>query len=74
MAQVAAVYTVPPHIRTGESIMKTSEDDTNVLPFRVPMRDKRVWASVEREAEVVIEEAFLEPRLISWDRGKSARP
>jgi hypothetical protein len=59
MAQVAAVYTVQPHIRMGESIMKTSEND-NVLPFRTPIRNKRVWASVEREAEAVIEEAFLE--------------
>ena len=59
MAQVATVYTVQVHIRTAESIMRTSEDD-NVLPFRTPIRNKRVWASVEREAEAVIEEAFLE--------------
>ncbi len=59
MAQVAAVYTVQAHIRTGESIMKGSEED-NVLPFRTPVRHKRVWASVERESEKVIEEAFLE--------------
>lgn len=59
MAQVAAVYTVQPHIRTGESIMKPPEED-NVLPFRTPIRNKRVWASVERKAEAVIEEAFLE--------------
>ncbi len=61
MAQVAAVYTVQAHIRTGESIMRTSDED-NVLPFRTPIRNKRVWASVEREAETVIEEAFLEAR------------
>ncbi|VAX12172.1 hypothetical protein MNBD_GAMMA24-2 [hydrothermal vent metagenome] len=36
MAQVAAVYTVQAHIRTAESIIKTSEDD-NVLPFRTPL-------------------------------------
>ncbi len=60
MAQVAAVYTVKPHIRTGESIMETSEEDNNILTFRPPIRNKRVWASVEREAESVIEEAFLE--------------
>lgn len=59
MAQVAAVYTVQSHIRTAESIMKVSEDD-NVVPFRTPIRNKRVWASVEREAETVIEEAFQE--------------
>ena len=58
MAQVAAVYTVQSHVRTAESIMKLSDD--NVIPFRTPIRNKRVWASVEREAEVVIEEAFQE--------------
>ncbi len=59
MAQVAAVYTVQPHIRTAESIMRPSEED-NVVPFRTPVRNKRVWASVERKAEWVIEEAFQE--------------
>jgi hypothetical protein len=58
MAQVAAVYTVQPHIRTAESIMKRSDD--NVIPLRTPIRNKRVWASVERDAKVVIEEAFEE--------------
>jgi len=58
IAQVAAVYTVQPHIRTAESIMKRSDD--NVIPFRTPIRNKRVWASVERDAKVVIEEAFKE--------------
>ena len=59
MAQVAAVYTAQPHVRTPESIMKVQKDD-NVLPFKSPIRNKRVWASVEREAELVIKEAFLE--------------
>ena len=58
MAQVAAVYTVQSHVRSGDSIMNSSDDD-KVLPFRAPARNKRVWASVEREAELVIEEAFL---------------
>jgi len=59
MAQVAAVYTVQAHMRSAESVMKASEGDT-VVPFRTPIRSKRVWASVEREPEKVIEEAFLE--------------
>ncbi len=50
---MAAVYTVQSHIRAAESIMKVAEDD-NVVPFRTPIRNKRVWASVEREAETVI--------------------
>jgi hypothetical protein len=60
MAQVAAVYSVLPHIRTADAIMKHDEENDNVQPFRVPVRNKRVWASVEREAESVIEEAFME--------------
>ncbi len=58
MAQVATVYTTLPHIRSAQSIMK--KETEKVSPFHVPTRNKRVWASVEREAEIVIEEAFLE--------------
>jgi hypothetical protein len=57
MAEVATVYTTKAHIRTAETIMKHEE---NVHPIRVPPRNKRVWASVERECEDVIEEAFKE--------------
>ena len=60
MAQVAAVYTVLPHHRTAEVIMKGHEEESNIKPFKAPARNKRVWASVEREAETVIEEAFQE--------------
>lgn len=59
MAQVAAVYTAQPHVRTAESIMKV-QTDGNVLPFKSPIINKRVWASVERKAELVIKDAFLE--------------
>jgi hypothetical protein len=62
MAMVAAVYTSVAHQRSAEQIMKTGEGD-NIKPFRAPPRNKRVWASVEREAEVVIEEAFQEALL-----------
>jgi predicted nucleic acid-binding Zn-ribbon protein len=61
MAQVATVYTVKAHERTAESIMKcSSAKESNVTHFRPRVRNKRVWASVEREAIAVIEEAFLE--------------
>jgi len=60
MAQVAAVYTVRPQQRSAESIMTKDDDNENVRTFRPPIRNKRVWASVEREAEAVIEEAFRE--------------
>ncbi|MCL1078334.1 ISKra4 family transposase [Parashewanella spongiae] len=59
MAEVAAVYTTKPLHRSPESIMSRN-DNSNVRPLRVPPRNKRVWASVERSAETVIEEAFLE--------------
>ena len=62
MAMVAAVYTVTPHERTAESVMNIADEDVNVLPFRAPVRNKRVWASLEREAEDVIREAFDEAR------------
>jgi hypothetical protein len=60
MAQVATVYTVKSHPRTAESIMKRSSEDGNVIHLKPKIRNKRVWASVERDAEKVIEEAFQE--------------
>jgi hypothetical protein len=60
MAQVAAVYTALPHVRTPESIMKTEHEDNNVQFLKAVERNKRVWASVENTAESVIEDGFLE--------------
>ena len=61
MAQVASVYTVLPHIRTAESIMQSpTEKDENIKQFRPVARNKRVWASVEKESKDVIKESFLE--------------
>jgi predicted ribosome quality control (RQC) complex YloA/Tae2 family protein len=49
MAQVAAVYTVLPHVRTPQSIMKTEdEQDSKISTMQPSVRNKRVWASVER--------------------------
>lgn len=62
MAMVAAVYTVTPHERTAQSVMNLELENERVLPFRAPVRNKRVWASLEREAEDVIREAFEEAR------------
>lgn len=58
MAQVATIYTVKPCIRTAESIIKQKQD--NVTYLRPKIRSKRVWASVERDSETVIAEAFQE--------------
>jgi hypothetical protein len=60
MAQVASVYTVIPHIRTAESVMKSEDEENKVKTLRVPARNKRVWASVKRGSISVIEEAFTE--------------
>jgi len=60
MAQVAAVYTALPHIRTAESIMKIETETNNVQYLNSAQRNKRVWASIENTAESVIEAGFLE--------------
>ena len=60
MAQVATVYTVLPHIRTAESVMNRDKKQDNIVNFRPPVRNKRVFASVGRTAEQVIEETFDE--------------
>ena len=59
MAQVAAVYTTRPNPRSAESVINLDKE-SNVRQFRPPSRNKRVWASVERESGQVIEEAFEE--------------
>ena len=40
--------------------MNPEKQAGNVVKFRPPVRNKRVWASVERDGEKVIEEAFDE--------------
>jgi len=60
MAQVAAVYTALPHIRTADSIMNIENETSNVQYLKAAERNKRVWASIENTAEDVIEAGFLE--------------
>jgi len=60
MAQVAAVYTALPHIRTADSIMNIENETTNVEYLKAAERNKRIWASIENTAEDVIEAGFLE--------------
>ncbi len=60
MAQVATVYTTKANPRTAESVMNLEKQDKNIVRLRPPARNKRVWASLEREPEEVIEEAFDE--------------
>ncbi len=58
MATVAAVYSVARHVRTAESIMSRNPSQEDTAPPKA--RNKRVWASLERDARTVIEEIFQE--------------
>jgi hypothetical protein len=60
MATVAAVYTVAPYVRTPEQIVRSMAPVHEAAPARPPVENKRVWASLEKSPEEVIEEAFLE--------------
>jgi len=66
MAEVAAVYTVPRFVRTPFDILadlhgEPDEQARRARRARRPkVRNKRVWASVERDPQAVIDEAFRE--------------
>jgi hypothetical protein len=60
MAEVAAVYTIEPHVRTAEDIVSPKPDTQREHAPEPKPQNKRVWASVEKEPEEVIEEAFSE--------------
>lgn len=57
MATVATVYSIAPHQRTAETLMGVEEAENTGIPRA---RNKRVWASVKREAHAVTEEVFQE--------------
>jgi hypothetical protein len=58
MATVATVYSIEPYPRTAEAIMGVEEASEHTSKPRP--RNKRVWASVQREAQAVTEEVFQE--------------
>jgi hypothetical protein len=61
MAQVAAVYTVAPFVRTPEEILQELDREEEKAPRPRPKPEhKRVWASPEKEPEEVIRGAFEE--------------
>ena len=64
MAEVAAVYSVAPHVRTAEDVIGELASIRIARPAEKPIRprpvNKRVWASVERGMLQVIEEGFQE--------------
>jgi len=57
MATVASVYYVARHFRSAEQIMGESEENAAAKPRPT---DKRVWASIERDADVVVGDLFDE--------------
>lgn len=57
MATVASVYSVDATVRSPEQVMNVSDEPK---PSRAKIRNKRVWASVERGEKSVIGEAFEE--------------
>jgi hypothetical protein len=72
MATVAAVYTVAPHVRTPEDVVRTlapNREQDKTPPPRP--ENKRVWASLEQTPEQVIEEAFREGRRRDPERKKT---
>lgn len=60
MAQVASVYSIAPFPRKPSDIIHTLRSEEDVDARRPRPTDKRVWASVEKEAASVIREAFAE--------------
>jgi hypothetical protein len=60
MATVAAAYTIEPFIRKPEDIIKELARVRDAAVARPRPEDKRVWASLAKEPEEVIEEAMYE--------------
>lgn len=60
MATVASVYTIEPYIRTPQEIMGQLHPIHQREKQRPKPEQKRVWASVEKDAEEVIGAAFAE--------------
>jgi hypothetical protein len=60
MAQVAAVYTTEPFVRTAADIIRELGPPEAARPTRPRPEGKRVWASLTNEPAEVIEDAFLD--------------
>lgn len=61
MATVASVYTVPPYVRKPEDVAGGLAPQHNPTKEpRAKIENKRVWASLEKSPEEVLQEAFEE--------------
>lgn len=70
MSTVAAVYTVAPFERTPEQVVRSLAPLHEPALARPPVENKRVWASLEKSPDEVIEEAFREGLRRDPDRQK----
>lgn len=72
MATVAVTYTIEPHVRSPEDVMRSLAPIHQSEPSKRPRPElKRVWASLEKPPESVIEEAFQEAAFRDPGRQKS---
>jgi hypothetical protein len=60
MATVAAVYTITPFVRQPEDLV--ADDAAHAGPPRPRPEQKRIWASLEKTPQEVLEKAFQEAR------------
>lgn len=72
MATVAAVYTIAPFIRQPEQVVRSLAPIHEVEKVKRPRpQGKRVWASLEKTPEEVIEQAFEEAHQRDPERKKT---
>lgn len=72
MATVAAVYTIAPFVRRPEQVVRALAPIHEVKTVKRPRPEgKRVWASLQKTPEEVIEQAFEEASQRDPDRTKS---
>jgi hypothetical protein len=70
MATVATVYTIAPFVRKPEDLV-SENNSARAEPPRPRPEQKRVWASLEKTPEEVIEEAFKEASYRDPDHKKN---
>lgn len=71
MSTVAAVYTVAPHVRTGEEVIAGLRHVRDAAaPSRPRPESKRVWASLERSLDDVVRDLFAEASSRDPERSK----
>ena len=70
MAEVAAVYTIDRHERTAEDVIGSTAPVHEARPARPRPQHKRVWASLKKGVEEVIDDVFGEAERRDPERQK----